>query len=233
MSTKVLKNDLFGQALVDFYNGNASPLQLHHRFGPPDTLDLDGYFFVEEELGEMESFALSFCKGKILDIGAAAGRLSLILENNYGNEVVALDYSELCCELMLRRGVSHVVQKDIFQFQDSKYDTLLLLTNGIGVAAQLGRLKHLLSKFRSLLNPDGQVIFDSSDISYLYEGQLPQDLYFGEVEYFYTYKDNRGPNFTWLYVDQSTMNSFCESLDLKFQVLYEDESNTYLARITL
>ena len=103
--------------------------------------------------------------------------------------------------------------------------------NGIGVAGTLKNLEVLLDILVGLLAKGGQVLFDSSDVSYLSKPKgLPYN-YYGEVQYQYTYNGQEGDWFTWLYVDQETLIEICKRKGLLIQILYEDETRQYLARI--
>lgn len=88
-----------------------------------------------------------------------------------------------------------------------RYDTLLLLMNGTGVAGKLERLPALLNRLKELLADGGQILVDSSDLRYVYEnedGSLDIDLdapYYGEVDYQMQYKNIVGEPFDWLYTD--------------------------------
>ena len=70
-----------------------------------------------------------------------------------------------------------------------KYDTLLLLMNGTGIAGKLERLPSLLNRLKELLADGGQILVDSSDLRYIYEnedGSMDINLnapYYGEVDY--------------------------------------------------
>ncbi len=107
----------------------------------------------------LEKLALSECSGKILDVGAAAGCHSLILQEN-GLDTSAMEISELCCDVMLKRDIKQIIRNDFFHYSDKKFDTILLLMNGIGIAGNLNRLNEFLIKAGKLLNPGGKIIFD-------------------------------------------------------------------------
>jgi SAM-dependent methyltransferase len=225
--------DPFGNALYDYHTGCfIPPLLLHNPWGEPETLPVDGYFFSGSEISEMEQFALSLCRGSVLDIGAAAGRHALILQER-GMEVHGLDSSEYCIEVMSQRGLRHTVCCDIADYRvDQPYDTLLLMMNGIGLAGNIAGLRRLLVRFCDLLRPGGQVLFDSSDIAYLYEGEEPPtERYYGEMDYRYEYRGIKGNRFGWIYVDQQVMNRLARSAGWRYQTIYEDGTGSYLARL--
>jgi SAM-dependent methyltransferase len=172
------------------------------------------------------------CRGKILDVGAGAGRHVLPLQKT--NEVTALEISPLCNQIMAERGVKKIIEQDIFEFDTQlKFDTILMLMNGIGLAGSLDGVKALLKKYNQLLPENGQVLFDSSDISYLYRDTFfPKDRYFGEVTYQYEYKKERGNEFKWIYIDKKTISKIASQVGFHCQVIYQGNNDQYLARLT-
>jgi predicted TPR repeat methyltransferase len=159
---------------------------------------------------QLEQSALKLCEGKVLDIGAAAGCHSLVLQEK-GLDVTALEISELCCSVMQKRGIRKVICKDFYRYENDKYDTLLMLMNGIGIAGTIERLDILLKIASSLLNSGGRLLFDSSDIEYLYiekDGSKWINLnskYYGELSYSMHYKSIQGKSFPWLFIDFETL----------------------------
>jgi 2-polyprenyl-3-methyl-5-hydroxy-6-metoxy-1,4-benzoquinol methylase len=90
---------------------------------------------------ELEQVALQESKGKVLDVGAGAGSHALWLQEN-GLEVTALDISEKLVRSYEKPGVwKRQLQADFWQIQPfGKFDTVLLLMNGIGLAGSLEQL---------------------------------------------------------------------------------------------
>ena len=224
--------DIFGQALLDYYNNEfASPLLLHNEYGPPESVPLERYFLTEADFSELEQFAMQLIKGKTLDVGAATGRHAIYLQSQ-GTEITAMDISGSCCKLMKMMGVKHILAKDIFSYYEEQYDTLLFMMNGIGVGTTIQNLTKLLQHLKHILSPGGQVLMDSSDISYLYSDcNMPQNKYFGELTFQYEYKGNKGDPFNWLYIDQEKMAEVAEATGWYFQAVFEDETGAYLARL--
>jgi 2-polyprenyl-3-methyl-5-hydroxy-6-metoxy-1,4-benzoquinol methylase len=225
-------SDLQGQAILDHYqNRFQSPLLLHNSYGEPEDMPIDVFFREEEDLSVLELLALIECKGSVLDIGAAAGVHSLILESR-GFDVSAMDLSPGCCEVMKASGISRVLQED-YRKHAIKYDTLLLLMNGLGIAGNLDGIQPFLQKCKKLLKPGGQVLVDSSDISYLYEEGLSKpDGYYGEIRYRYEYKKQLGEWFEWIYLDSVTLKKEVKVAGMQLEILHTDENDQYLARIT-
>jgi SAM-dependent methyltransferase len=226
--------DIFGQALFEYFKGEGKhKLWINNTYGPKEEMPLDVYFRTGEEMPDLEHIALSSCYGKVLDIGAGAGSHALLLQDR-GLQVTALDISELAVTIMLQRGVKHAITKDIFNYHTEKFDTLLLLMNGIGLCGTLDQLRRFLQHAKTLLNKGGRLIFDSSDIVYLYEDELPDaDAYYGELSYQYVYKGQKTDWFKWLYIDQETLKTIAAEEGWVTEFLYDDGFDQYLVRLTL
>jgi len=124
------------------------------------------------------------------------------------------------------------VNKAIFEFKGHKFDTILLLMNGIGVVGTLSKFEKFLNHLKNLLHKNGQVLFDSSDIRYLYkETELTADHYYGEINYQFQYEDQKGKWFKWLYIDPELLIDLSEKHRWKAQILYQDTHDQYLARL--
>jgi SAM-dependent methyltransferase len=225
--------DIFGQALFDYFKSEGKhKLWINNTYGPKEEMPLDVYFRTEDEMPDLELIALNNCRGKVLDIGAGAGSHALLLQDK-GLSVTALDISELAVTIMLQRGVKYAAAHDIFSYNQDKFDTLLLMMNGIGLCGTIQQLRMFLQHAKTLLNNGGQLIFDSSDIAYLYEGELPDsDNYYGELSYQYVYKGQKTDWFKWLYIDQAKLKAVATEEGWAMEVLYQDDMDQYLAKLT-
>jgi len=186
----------------------------------------------------IEREALDLSRGKILDIGAAAGSHCLELQK-LGFEVTGLELSEMACEIMKSRGVKKVVHGDIFDPPARRFDTLLMLMNGIGLVQSLNGLAHFLKHIRGYMNPGAQILFDSANLVYLFpeedSDQALIDLncrYYGEIEFVMEYKGQKSDVFSWLYVDFDTLCRYAEQAGFKPELISQDQNFQYLARLT-
>lgn len=230
-------SDPFEKACWDYFNDNTQAVMTIHSNKAEDEFVPVKYFFRDiEKMPLLEHKALSLCSGKVLDIGAGTGCHSLILQSN-GIDVTALESRQGLVNLMKARNLKKVVYDDIFNYQSRKFDTLLMLMNGIGLVGKLQSLSGFLEHSKTLLNKGGQVLFDSSDILYLYEtedGSFRIDLneaYYGEVEYRFEYKKLKSNSFNWLFVDFNTLQTYAEEAGFRSEKIYEDENFNYLARL--
>jgi len=227
-------NDVLGQALYDYYAKNSrGKLWIHNKYGPKEQMPVSLYFRKMKDVPELEKVALKNCKGRVLDIGAGAGSHALILQEK-AIDITALEISPKAAEVMKLRGVKSIVEKDVFQFEETGFDTLLLLMNGIGLTGSVNGLKAFLRHAKKLLKPNGQLIFDSSDVAYVYEGKLPDsEDYYGEIMYQYEYKKQKTDWFTWLYIDKKKLAQIAKEEGWKTEILYEDQFDQYLAKLVL
>lgn len=227
-------NDALGQALYDYYlKAVRGKLWIHNKYGLKEEMPVQIYFRQEEEMPDLELIALQKCKGKVLDIGAGAGSHALLLQQR-GADVTALEISPKAAEVMKLRGVKTIAEQDIFEFKTAGFDTLLLLMNGIGLAGNIARLKEFLQHSKKLLNRNGQLIFDSSDVAYLYEGKPPEmENYYGEIMYQYEYKRQKTDWFSWLYLSKKKLIQIAEEGGWDTEILFEDEFDQYLAKLVV
>ena len=231
-------NDPMGAAIRDYQNkGKASRLRVLSSMFDEDEMPVAHLFRTFNQMPRLEQKALSMAKGRVLDIGAGAGCHALALQER-GLEVKAIDISPLSCEVMKERGVKDAECVNLFNPQlQGKYDTLLLLMNGTGIAGKLNRLSMLLNRLKELLAEGGQILIDSSDLKYIYEnedGSMDIDLnapYYGEVDYQMQYKNVKGEPFDWLYTDPMLLVSISKQCGLNCEIVEEGENYDFLARL--
>lgn len=231
-----MTKDIFGKALLDYQNGNyTEDLVTSTNISDDDTLPLPYLFRDYSEMPKLEQHALKLSKGTVLDVGCGAGSHSLWLQEK-GLNVKAIDSSEGAIEVAKKRGVKHAELKPLLE-ETQTFDTILLLMNGTGIFQELSQVSKHLKHLKSLLNPEGQILIDSSDISYMYEdedGGLWLDLnqsYPGELDYYLSYKGEKEDPMKWLYLDFETLKTACFTVGLECEKVMDGEHFDYLARI--
>lgn len=238
INTLTEREDPMGAAIRDYFRqGKSAQLKVLSSLFDDDEMPVAHLFRSYHEMPPLEQRALNEARGKVLDVGAGAGCHALALQER-GLDVTAVDISPLSCETMKERGVANVECVNIFnqRFQE-RFDTLLLLMNGTGIAGKLSRLPQLLSRLKQLMNPGAQILIDSSDLRYVYEdedGVLDVGLdgaYYGEVDYQMTYQNIKGKRFDWLYADSVVLAECCRQCGLKCEILAQGNHYDYLARI--
>ena len=265
--------DPMGRAIADYHKSKkASKLRVFSPMFEEDEIPLTTLFRSYKSMPQIEQRALDMAKGRILDVGAASGCHSLVLQER-GLDVTAIDISPLSVETMKERGVKKVLEQDFFTLEGqameqrepssllaldlwslatagtqewpsrdrvrrSQFDTILMLMNGIGIVGTLERMPDFFKQLDKILASGGQVLCDSSDISYVFEDEdgmidIPNEMnYYGEHSFQMQYKDTIGEPFDWLYIDADTLKQKAGRCGYAVEVVAEGEHYDYLARIT-
>lgn len=155
--------DAFGRALLDMVAGTPDPIVIERDDGLVglDTLD---YLVVRDE---RDQWALEHVRGRVLDIGAGAGRASLALQDR-GHEVVALDVSRGAILACRQRGVREVyagpVEQAAADGMAGTFDSALLLGNNLGLLRSPENASSFLAAVGHLLRPGGVIVGTSMDV---------------------------------------------------------------------
>jgi SAM-dependent methyltransferase len=228
--------DLFGKALLDYQTGNyTEDLITSTNISDDDELPLPYLFRNFDDMPNLEQRALQLSKGTILDVGCGAGSHTLYLEQK-GFKVKAIDISPAAVEVCRLRGVKHVEVTSVLD-ETEKFDTILLLMNGTGIFKELKQVSKYLKHLKSLMNQSGQILIDSSDIKYMYEdedGGFWMDFnadYYGELDYFLSYKGEDEKPMKWLYLDFETLSLECKKAGLTCEKIMVGEHFDFLARL--
>lgn len=229
--------DLLGKALVDYQSGQYSEdLITWTTISDEDELPLPYLFRGYSEMPKLEQEALQLAKGEILDVGCGAGNHALWLQSN-GFCVKGIDNSKGAVEVCKKRGLNNVELKSLLE-ETETFDTILLLMNGTGIFQEMSQVSKYLKHLKSLLNPDGQILIDSSDISYMFEdedGGMWLDLnnsYPGELDYYLSYKGEIEVPMKWLYLDFDSLKTACLTAGLNCEKIADGVHFDYLAKLT-
>lgn len=235
-----------GRALSDYHAGDsAAEIVVHSDVSEPEALRVSLFFREDAELRPLERVAIEHCRGRVLDAGAGAGAVALLLQER-GLSVTALDPLQEAVDVMQERGVRNARVGDLFELPPdlleapaSGFDTVLLLMNGTGIAGTLAGLPVLLSTVRPLLTEDGQLLIDSADVREDPEDGPPsagagedREDYEGELHYQLEYRGERGDLFPYLFVDADTFRGIATACGWSFERLTGEDSGDYLAVLT-
>lgn len=230
------EKDPLGTMLRDFCSGDSGAF-LNVWSSTLEMATMQGTSMVRgfEQMNDLEKCALAACRGRILDVGAGAGCHSLVLQA-LGLEVDAIDISPGCVEVMRARGVKKSYHRNILDVGNSRYDTVLMLMNGLGISGSLAGLNLFIQHLDTLLAPGGQLLADSTDLT----GEFPEKWevvadaeggYCGETDFVMIYKGLRSDPFSWLYVDFELLHTICRFHGFRCDKLIETKEKQFLARI--
>ncbi len=230
--------DPFGRACFDHQMGaRKGKIKVFSDIAEDDFIDVAYLFRSYDQMPALEQQALVLVRGRILDAGGGAGPHALYLQKQ-GHDVTAIDSSPFCVRTMQERGIGQVVLNNIFDYQPhQKFDTILLLMNGLGMAGKVENMDDFFVRLASMLNEGGQVIGDSSDLSYLYTetpgaiSMMPKHKYVGEIVYRMKYKNIKSDPFPWLFIDKNLFREKAEQNGFRFELLREGDHYDYLCRI--
>lgn len=230
---------LLGKALQDFQNsGKAETLSVVREDGCTCEYPVEKLFASTIEY-KIDRLAIDMCRGKVLDVGAGAGRHSLFLQAR-GVNVEAIDISPDAVEVMLRRGVQNVQCSNIWQLAGNRYDTVLMLAHGLGITKTVGGLGSFLKQMAEVVAPGGTILAESLDFSratepadHIYQASLiAKCKYRGEVTLRLKYGEAIGQPFEWLHVDFETLSRVADQSGWEAEKLLETDDGDYLCRLT-
>ena len=229
------EKDPIGTAIYNYQvNGITDAIKVESDLCDEDVLPIEYLFRTYDMMPELEQIALDSAKGKVLDVGAAAGCHTKELLSR-GLDVKAIDLSAGSVAYLKTQDI----QAELINFNDikDKYDTILILMNGIGIAGDLNNLPKFLSHIKAILEPDGIAYCDSTDIRYLYaeeDGSMWVDLnarYHGEMKFKMTYNNIATDWFKWLYIDFELLQQQAKEVGLLAEIVFDGSNNSYLASL--
>lgn len=229
----------FGKALQDYHAGDLSAEFIIERNDGFQERVPVGLFFSSETFPESEAKALHLCEGSVLDVGAAVGRHSLELLRR-GFSVTSLEILRELEPVLRERGAERIVISDVFMFEDERFDTVLMLMNGIGMVGTPDRLKRFLRHAHQIVSPGGQILCDSMDVSLttepvhveyrernVKEGRLP-----GQQTFTITYEGVAGDAIQWLHIDFASLSRLCKENGWVPKQIINEPDGRYLCRLT-
>ena len=181
---------------------------------------------------------MALCRGRVLDVGAGTGVHALYLQNR-GHDVCAIDVLPESIEIMRERGVCDARGAGIEEIEDERFDTVLMMMNGIGILGTLEGLDGFLESAPRLLQADGQILLDSGPGRLVGEANeaavaivVDEDGYPGEAWIELEYQGEKGPPFRELYADSETLCEHARAAGWTCDIVFRDGHGGYVARLT-
>ena len=174
------EEDAYGQELLAYFNGKEIIEIVERDDGLISTgLEVSYYFSQFENWPFHEQEAISFAKGKVLDIGCGAGRHSLYLQEK-GYDVVGIDQSLLAINVCKLRGLkkAQVMAIEEVDFTEETFNTILMLGSNFGLFGSFNKARQLLNRFHQFTSSDALIITESNDV---YQTENPDHLAYQEA----------------------------------------------------
>jgi len=232
----------YAQALYDYHmHKGKNPLFIVREDGLRSELPVELFFTTYENFSALEKIAIDSVSGDALDVGAGAGRHTKELLNR-GVDVTALEIDPVLSDLMIDRGIGKVVNSDIFHYHPGdKYQNILLLNHGLGIAGNLNNLSVLLKHLQRLLKPGGRILADSLDVTKTrdkvhldYHEKLKREgRYVGEIRMYMEHGSRKGDLFQWLHIDDKLLKEYAQKADFNCRVEKRLKTGEYLAVLSL
>ena len=162
-----LNKDALGQEILAHFQGKRSCEIIERDDGFFDcSSGAKSYFADFKDWPLIQKKAINFARGKVLDIGAGAGRVSVYLQKK-GLSVIAIDNSPLAIKVCKRRGVKKVKVLSIEKiglFKPNSFDTIIMFGNNFGLFGNLKKAKSLLKTLYKITSPKALILAESSDV---------------------------------------------------------------------
>lgn len=224
-------------ALMDHYRtGRPRQVSATRADGVCFEIDTEEYFTLDGELAELDSIALERCRGRVLDVGAGAGRHALALQSR-GLEVVAIDVSPTCTKLCQMRGVRDACTLDVMSLDSDnnelgRFDTILFGMQTIGVAGGVAPLRRLLERLQTCMANGGEMLIDSSSLREAWGGDTADEsVHAGEIVLSTRYRGWFGEPFPWLYVGREHLEEIANEAGLATDILATVGDGEFLAAL--
>jgi SAM-dependent methyltransferase len=172
------RDDAFGLILIDALDGRSAVEIVERDDGFIATTRTPFYFEPFRRWKAHHRRAMRLVRGRVLDVGAGAGRVALHLQGR-GQEVVAIDVSPGAVEVCRRRGVrdARVCRIEDVDRSLGGFDTIVMLGNNLGLLASRAKAKRLLRRFHRLTGEQGRIVAETRDV---YETTDPVHLAYQE-----------------------------------------------------
>ncbi len=228
--------DTFGNGLRNYLNGDLTPFTIRRDDGFVDKHDVGVYFADYSEWQDFEKETLKHAQGRVLDIGAGAGRHTLYLQKK-GFEVHAIDISPGAIEVMKQRGVKNVHLMDFrkLDFPENYFDSILIVFNYSALAYATEGTKEFLKTLYRLSTPKGRIITTIRDP---YQTDIPEHLAYqernkkagklaGQIKIRIEYKDEIGDWFELLMISSQELEALITETGWRILKIVEGKGENY------
>ena len=159
------ETDLFGRALMDWARGGTAPEIIERVDGFTD-LSAGHELYVAEfkDWPQSERRSMRYVRGRVVDVGCGAGRVSLYLQQREF-DVVGLDASPLAIRSARLRGVKKTLCLSIDDLSEriELFDTVVLFGNNFGLFGTPGRLRRILGVWARRTKPGTRILAQSTN----------------------------------------------------------------------
>ena len=228
----------YAQAMLDFWHGRADAAYTIRRDDGFSQLVPVAPSFAGPPFHPIEQQSLDRATGRVLDVGAGAGRHTLSLQER-GCRVTAIETAPELAGIMSGRGVAEALTGDLTGLAGRQFDTILMLMNGFGLVGTLIGAATFFRQAGRLLSPGGQILCDSLDVRCTtnpvhlayQQANLSRGQPAGQMRFWIEYGGRQGRPFDWLHLDFGALRDLSRSHGWSAERLSEEAGGRYLARL--
>lgn len=224
--------DAFGKALKACLSGDVSPYNIRRDDDWLGDNSTEVYFTTYPDWEDFEKEILKYVQGRVLDIGAGAGRHTLYLQEQ-GFEVHAIDISPLAIEVMKQRDVKNAYLMDLrkLDFPEKYFGSILMMFNNFGLAGSIPATEKLLKVLSGISTSKARIITtirnpyktdDSAHLAY-HEKNRKQGRPSGQIIIRVEYKGEIGDWFSLLMVSPEELKELIKDTGWFILKLIEPE----------
>ena len=199
------------------------------------------YFAPFDEWAPHLQKAMKYVRGRTLDIGCGAGRVTLPLQQR-GVDVVGIDNSPLAVRICRERGVNDVRLLSVTQVSVNKlgiFDSIVMTGNNFGLFGNPKRARRLLKRFHRMTTGQGRILTETKDpyatddpvhLAYQ-ERNRSRGRMSGQVRSRERYRNLKGSWFDWLFVSRQEMLEIVAGTGWTVREFIEPEGDQFVAVI--
>lgn len=233
--------DAYGRAIYDYYQGNGGYEIVENDIGDIRiSTGPSNYFREYKDWPQSERKAIRFARGKVVDIGCGAGRVTLYLQEQ-GFDAFGIDNSPLAIKVCKQRGVKKVKVMSVTQLsrRQGLFDTIVMFGNNFGLFANQTRAKWLLRRFYNITSSQGRIIAQSLDPYDTNDSELLAYQKFnrtrgrmsGQVRMRVRYKKYMSDWFEYLLVSRNEMQQLLKGSGWKVKQFIDSKGPSYMVII--
>ena len=232
--------DAYGQEIMLILEGHDVAEIIERDDGYIDSMG--GHYllapFAQWDANERK--AIRLVRGRVLDVGAGGGRVSLYLQEK-GHDVVAIDISPMAIEVCKRRGIRNAKVMDFAKIDKrlGTFDTVVMYGNNFGLFGSPARAKRLLRRLHTMTSPDARIVAETLDP---YATKVPEHLAYhrrnrargrsgGQVRIRARSKLKKTPWFDYLFVSRKEMRDIVRDTGWRMVRTMSERGERYIAVI--
>jgi SAM-dependent methyltransferase len=232
--------DAYGQELLALYKDPKTPeiVERDDNWLIISTFN-ERYFSDYNKWDKKEKEALQLVKGKVLDVGAGAGRHSLYLQKK-GFDVLAIDNSPgaiKVCKLRKVKKAKLLGIEDVDKLKPQIFDTVIMLGNNLSLLASYKKGKAILKKLYKITSKDAQIIgevrdpYDTTNQIHLnyHNRNRKRGRMAGQVRLRIRYENIVGPWFDYLLMSPKELKNISQGTGWEVKKLITTKDSNYFA----